>query len=44
MSRKVGQIIARGERTWLVRVYLGRPPFSILYCGTVIHRPKLTSR
>jgi hypothetical protein len=24
MSRKVGQIIARGERTWLVRVYLGR--------------------
>jgi integrase len=24
MSRKVGQIIARGERRWLVRVYLGR--------------------
>jgi hypothetical protein len=24
MSRKVGPIIARGERTWLVRVYLGR--------------------
>jgi len=24
MSRKVGQIIARGERHWLVRVYLGR--------------------
>ena len=24
MSRKVGQIIARGERSWLVRVYLGR--------------------
>jgi integrase len=23
MSRKVGQIIARGERRWLVRVYLG---------------------
>jgi hypothetical protein len=23
MSRKVGQIIARGERKWLVRVYLG---------------------
>jgi hypothetical protein len=22
MSRKVGQIIARGERRWLVRVYL----------------------
>ena len=26
MSRKVGQIIARGERHWLVRVYLGRDP------------------
>ena len=24
MSRKVGQIIGRGERRWLVRVYLGR--------------------
>jgi hypothetical protein len=24
MSRRVGQIIARGERRWLVRVYLGR--------------------
>src|SRR5260370_18355878 len=24
MSRKVGQIIARGERRWLVSVYLGR--------------------
>ena len=24
MSRKVGQIIARGEQRWLVRVYLGR--------------------
>jgi hypothetical protein len=24
MSRKVSQIIARGERRWLVRVYLGR--------------------
>jgi hypothetical protein len=24
VSRKVGQIIARGERRWLVRVYLGR--------------------
>jgi len=23
MSRKVGQIIARGERRWLVGVYLG---------------------
>ena len=24
MSRKVGQIIARGQRRWLVRVYHGR--------------------
>jgi hypothetical protein len=24
VSRKVGQIIARGERRWLVGVYLGR--------------------
>lgn len=24
MARKVGQIIARGERKWLIRVYLGR--------------------
>ncbi len=23
MARKVGQIIARGDRRWLVRVYLG---------------------
>jgi len=24
MARKVGQIIARGGRRWLIRVYLGR--------------------
>jgi len=24
MSRRVGQIIARGDRRWLIRVYLGR--------------------
>jgi hypothetical protein len=24
MARKVGQIIARGHRRWLIRVYLGR--------------------
>jgi len=24
MARKVGQIIARGKRRWLIRVYLGR--------------------
>jgi integrase len=26
MARKAGQIIARGQSTWLVRVYLGRDP------------------
>lgn len=26
MARKAGQIIARGKRTWLVRVYTGRVP------------------
>ncbi len=26
MARKVGQIIRRGTRTWLVRVYSGRDP------------------
>jgi hypothetical protein len=24
MARKVGQIIARGDHRWLIRVYLGR--------------------
>lgn len=24
MARKIGQIIARGDRRWLIRVYLGR--------------------
>jgi hypothetical protein len=24
LARKVGQIIARGDRRWLIRVYLGR--------------------
>lgn len=24
MARKVGQIIARGDRRWLIRVYFGR--------------------
>lgn len=26
MARKVGQIVGRGARTWLVRVYNGRDP------------------
>jgi len=28
MARKVGQIVRRGVRTWLVRVYNGRDPES----------------
>ncbi len=24
MARKVGQLVARGDRRWLIRVYLGR--------------------
>lgn len=28
MARKVGQIVRRGDRTWLVRVYNGRDPGS----------------
>ena len=26
MARKVGQIVGRGRRTWLVRVYNGHDP------------------
>jgi hypothetical protein len=26
MARKLGQIIARGQDTWLVRIYQGRDP------------------
>jgi len=26
MARKQGQIIARGQSTWLVRIYQGRDP------------------
>jgi hypothetical protein len=26
MARKAGQLIARGQSTWLIRVYLGRDP------------------
>jgi hypothetical protein len=28
MAGKAGQIIPRGERTWLVRVFMGRDPQS----------------
>jgi len=41
MARKVGQIIARGERTWLVRIYLGRDPETRKrkYHNRTIHGP-----
>jgi hypothetical protein len=29
MARKVGQIVRRGDRTWLVRVYNGRDPCTV---------------
>ena len=28
MARKAGQLISRGPRTWLVRIFLGREPES----------------
>jgi hypothetical protein len=28
MARKIGQIVRRGDRTWLVRLYNGRDPES----------------
>jgi len=44
MSRKVGQIIARGERHWLVRAYLGgdretrkRTYHNRTICGSLRH-------
>jgi integrase len=41
MSRKAGQIIARGASTWLVRVYLGRDPQTGTrkYHNQTIHGP-----
>lgn len=47
MSRKVGQIISRGERRWLVRIYLGRDretrasaPTTIEQFAVLYGRPK----
>lgn len=39
MSRRVGQIVARGERRWLVRVYLGRDRKTRKrkYCNRMVH-------
>ena len=41
MDRKAGQIIARGQSTWLVRVYLGRDPRTGTrkYHNQTIHGP-----
>ena len=41
MARKAGQIIARGQSTWLVRVYLGRDPQTGTrkYHNQTIHGP-----
>jgi integrase len=41
MARKLGQIIARGQSTWLVRVYVGRDPETGTrkYHNQTIHGP-----
>lgn len=41
MARKAGQIIARGQSTWGVRVYLGRDPQTRTrkYHNQTIHGP-----
>ncbi len=41
MARKLGQIIARGESTWLVRIYQGRDPETGTrkYLNQTIHSP-----
>jgi hypothetical protein len=41
MARKLGQIIARGQSTWLVRVYIGRDPETGTrkYHNQTIHGP-----
>ena len=41
MTRKAGQIVARGSSTWLVRVYLGRDPQTVKrkYHNQTIHGP-----
>jgi hypothetical protein len=40
LARKVGQIVRRGDRTWLVRVYNGRDPESKKrkYLNQTVHR------
>jgi hypothetical protein len=41
MARKLGQIIARGQSTWLVRIYQGRDPetWTRKYLDQTIHGP-----
>jgi hypothetical protein len=46
MARKVGQIIARGDRRWLIRVYLGRDHETKKrkYHNRTIHGPMLEAQ
>src|SRR5437879_13330208 len=46
MARKVGQIIARGDRRWLIRVYLGRDHETNKrkYHNRTIHGPMLEAQ
>ena len=41
MARKLGQIVARGQSTWLVRIYQGRDPETGTrkYLNQTIHGP-----
>jgi hypothetical protein len=41
MARKLGQLIARGQNTWLVRIYQGREPETGTrkYLNQTIHGP-----
>ncbi|MBZ5651629.1 MAG: hypothetical protein LAO18_14225 [Acidobacteriia bacterium] len=45
MARKVGQIIARGDRRWLIRVYLGRDHAEIgKHQKSLLHSPNKQQR
>src|SRR5215469_19767 len=44
MARNVGQIIARGDRWWLIRVYLGRDRETCRWCESTAAAPKRNAR
>jgi hypothetical protein len=46
MARKQGQIIVRGQSTWLVRIYQGRDPQTGTrkYLNQTIHGPLREAR